>query len=518
MAQSWTQLEIIVVDDGSSDNTAEVAACFSHVGVRLIRQKNQGLAAARNTGLAASHGEFVVFLDADDRLLPTALQHGLECFQTHSECGFVFGGYKAVYANDNHETEVYIPRVRQAEWYLEFLRRNCVAMHGTVMFRRSVLLAVGGYDATLSAAEDYDVYLRVSSRFPVACHFNTVAEYWFHGSNMTGNAALMLKSTLRALGKQKRLLSSAAQQEAWAEGVRYWQHYYGTDLSKIVRGAIRDKRLVLASHKGWVLFRHAPQFFFRQAFRQGSRAVHRLAKSVLPASAQRLAQRALGSSATPPLGAVRFGDLRRLQPIDPDFGFNRGTPIDRYYIEGFLNRNCADIQGRVLEIGDSTYTQAFGAERVRQSDVLHVHAGNPLATFVGDLTEAPQIPSDTFDCFIFTQTLHLIYDFRRALQTIYRILKPGGVLLMTVPGITKIGDAEWSKTWHWSFTSLSVQQMLEEVFPAAQVQVQTYGNLLAAIAFLEGLAAQELPYDKLNAHDSKYTVTVAARALKSSST
>ena len=134
-------------------------------------------------------------------------------------------------------------------------------------------------------------------------------------------------------------------------------------------------------------------------------------------------------------GSVAWGDLRRLEPISRDFGTDRGLPVDRYYIERFLSQNAGDVKGRVLEIGDRTYTVKYGEDRVTRSDVLHVKPGNPVATIVGDLTDAPHIPDDEFDAIILTQTLQFIYDARAAIGTLHRILKPGGVLLATVCGI-----------------------------------------------------------------------------------
>lgn len=144
-----------------------------------------------------------------------------------------------------------------------------------------------------------------------------------------------------------------------------------------------------------------------------------------------------------PTRAVRFGDFRRLVPFSREFGFDRGTPVDRFYIEWFLSCCEADIRGRVLEIGDNSYTKRFGGNRVTHSDVLHVQEGNPQATFIGDLTSAEHIPSDVFDCIILMQTLHLIYDMKAAMRTLYRILKPGGVLLATVPGISQLERGLW---------------------------------------------------------------------------
>lgn len=216
----------------------------------------------------------------------------------------------------------------------------------------------------------------------------------------------------------------------------------------------------------------------------------------------------------PRVGRVRFGSLRRLTPISQVFGFDRGLPIDRHYIERFLSAHASDIRGDVLEIGDDTYTRRFGGERVSKRDVLHISAGNPNATIVGDLSCAEHILSDSFDCVVLTQTLHLIYDVRAALKTLYRILKPGGVLLATFPGISQISNDRWRESWCWAFTHVSARRLFEEMFPAANVRVEVSGNVLAAIAFLHGLAAEELRQDELEYRDSNYEVSIMVRAVK----
>jgi SAM-dependent methyltransferase len=214
------------------------------------------------------------------------------------------------------------------------------------------------------------------------------------------------------------------------------------------------------------------------------------------------------------MGFVNFGDLRRLEPVSREFGFDRGLPIDRYYIEQFLLAHQSDIRGRVLEIGDDAYTRQFGGDRVHIRDVLHVESGNPVATIVGDLTHADHIPSVLFDCFILTQTLHLIFDVPRALQTIYRILKPGGVLLTTFPGISQTSIDRWEESWCWSLTTRSTARLFAEVFPQDHITVRAYGNVLAAISFLQGLAVAELTTDELEAHDSNCELVLSVRAVK----
>jgi len=207
--------------------------------------------------------------------------------------------------------------------------------------------------------------------------------------------------------------------------------------------------------------------------------------------------------------------LQRRTPISRVFGLDRGLPIDRYYIEGFLSGHASDIVGHVLEIGDNTYTRKFGGDRVTTCDVLGVQAGNPSATIVADLTRADQIRPGTFDAIVCTQTLHVIYDVRAAIQTLYRILKPGGVLLATLPGISQISRYDMDR-WgdYWRFTSLSARRLFEEAFPPASVRVEVYGNVLTAIAFLHGLAAEEVDQEALEHQDADYEVLIAVRAVK----
>jgi SAM-dependent methyltransferase len=209
-----------------------------------------------------------------------------------------------------------------------------------------------------------------------------------------------------------------------------------------------------------------------------------------------------------------LGALRRTAPIDPNWGHERGTPIDRVFVDRFIGERAGDVRGRVLEIAAPDYTTRYGTD-VTRVDVLMAKEGNPEATIVGDLTNAPQILDDAFDCAIVTQTLQYVYDVRAALVTLHRILAPGGVLLATVPGITKISppeDAEYGEWWH--YTGRSARRLAEEAFGAGNVEVETYGNVLSAAGFLYGLAAPDLHPEELTARDPLYEVIVGIRAVK----
>jgi SAM-dependent methyltransferase len=217
----------------------------------------------------------------------------------------------------------------------------------------------------------------------------------------------------------------------------------------------------------------------------------------------------------PPVGWVNFGAFRRTKPIAPDYGNSRGLEIDRYYIEKFLSANATDIRGHVLEIKHNTYTQKYGGGRVTKSDVLHKVEGNPDATIVADLSNADDLPSNTFDTIIFSQTLQFIYDIKTTIATLHRILKPGGVLLATGSGMAQISRADFEQ-WgeYWRFTSLSARLLFEEAFPKECISVQAYGNVLAAVSFLEGLAAEDLKKKELDVVDPDYEILIAIRAVK----
>ena len=203
-----------------------------------------------------------------------------------------------------------------------------------------------------------------------------------------------------------------------------------------------------------------------------------------------------------------------VNPVSREWGYDRGTPIDRYYIERFLALHGQDVKGRVLEIGDNSYTRRFGSDRVTTSDVLHVVPGNQQATFVGDLTQADHVPTEVFDCIILTQTLQLIYDLPAALRTVHRILKPGGVLLATFPGLTRISQTEWKGSWFWRLTPASARRLFEAVFSPKNLELTSHGNVLAASAFLYGLAVEELTAAELDHEDPDYDVIVTVRATK----
>ena len=209
-----------------------------------------------------------------------------------------------------------------------------------------------------------------------------------------------------------------------------------------------------------------------------------------------------------------FGELHRLTPIDRNFGWSRGRPIDRHYIEGFLSFHSNDIQGRVLEFQSNTYTREFGGTRVTHVDILDCSRLNPRATIVADIAQANSISPDTYDCIICTQVLCLVFDLRGAVDNLRRILKYGGVVLVTVPGIAHKRVSDESTEDYWRLTSNSARRLFAEAFGSENVEVKTYGNVLAATAFLHGLAVEELSVHEIDYNDPEQEITVAVRAVK----
>ena len=217
----------------------------------------------------------------------------------------------------------------------------------------------------------------------------------------------------------------------------------------------------------------------------------------------------------PAPGRVRWGSLARTSPVSREWGIDRGLAIDRHYIEAFLGAHAGDVRGRVLEVANGRYTRQFG-RGVERGDVLNVVAGAPETTIVADLASGDGIPGETFDCVICTQTLQLVYDVRSAIRTLHRILRPGGVLLATVPGISQISRFDMDR-WgdYWRFSSTSARGLFQAHFDAGALEIRSRGNALSTTAFLFGLSARELTAAELLHFDPLYELVLCIRARRS---
>lgn len=227
LEQTYPEVEIVVVDDGSGDNTFEIATRYP--GVRCVQQANLGVAAARNAGFARSVGEFIVFLDADDRLLPNAIEVGVDALARHPEAGFVAGRCRDVGADGHHLASALQPIVNH-DHYVALLESCFIWSGSSVMYRRGVIEEIGAFDQDRVAGDDYKLYLDIARRCPIHCHGRVVTEYRRHGMNMTRNPGLVLATQLSVLRSQRRDLRNAHERSAWRTGIRRTRAEHGARL------------------------------------------------------------------------------------------------------------------------------------------------------------------------------------------------------------------------------------------------------------------------------------------------
>ena len=245
--QSYHSVEVIVVDDGSTDSTSAVAKSYEHV--RYVRQANSGVTSARNLGITMSSGTYVIFLDADDRLLPHAVETGIKSLEANVNYALTFGTFHRIDAQGNKKSGPHSFELRPYG-FQDFLERNIIGNPGVAVYRKCALLSVHGFDPGNPAAGDYDLYLRISQLYPITCHVHTVLEYRRHGRNMSDDPALMLSGCLAALRKQWSIIKTdPSLKSSYYRGISYWKQYYGEQLVFNLHEhlALRSWRKVLGS-------------------------------------------------------------------------------------------------------------------------------------------------------------------------------------------------------------------------------------------------------------------------------
>jgi glycosyltransferase involved in cell wall biosynthesis len=514
IAQTWQNWELLLVDDGCTDASGTIARRYAASDPDRIRclehpgHRNLGLPASRNLAIQHARGEYLAPLDADDVWLPEKLEQQLAILEAHPEVALLFGaplywhGWsgRAEDRAQDHVIDLKLPanRVYEPPTLLVPLLRGeapwlCPC---DVLMRREAVISVGGFDFPGQVYEDSAFFSKMLLHFPAFMSSRTWDWYRRRPDSMW--AAAKISGTHR-LARERYL--------------KWFRRYLRRQ--GLTRGPVWEA--VLARLQPFQLRSRV----VGRARREVGRALdqgRRVARALLPPRVHWwIRTRVLRRDATtPPPGAIHFGSFRRLTPMSRGFGWDRGgLPVDRYYIEEFLARHVGDIRGHVLEVRDDAYTRRFGGDRVTRVDVLHPTSDNPKATIIADLTCAEQVPSDTFDCIVLTQVLPFILDVSAAIRTLHRILRPGGVVLATVPGITRISRYDMDR-WgdYWRFTSLSARRLFEHEFPHGEVEVEAHGNVLAATGFLHGLASKELRPEELDQHDRDYEVLLTIRAVK----
>lgn len=511
-AQTYRDWELFLVDDGSSDGSTAIARHYAGKYPERVRylehpnHHNRGKTASRNLGSSHARGEYIAFLDADDVWMPHKLEQQVAILDSHPEAAMVYGLSQWWYSwtgrpedrrrDFKHELGVRPNALIEPPDLISLFfltQRAAIPNPSSILVRHDVMEQVKGFDEAFRGI--YDVYEDQAFYAKVALRARVFAanECWDRYRQHPNSSVAAVRNAGQEYSTRLFFLK-------WLAGYLSDQGVTELEIWQALRKELwRCRHPTLA-----------------RAWRDAEDLMLVVARHVLPLPVRRwLWAKRRGIDHATPVGWVRFGSLRRVTPLSREFGFDRGLPIDRYYIDRFLLANAPDIRGHVLEIADNTYTRRFGGDRVIKSDVLHVMEGHPTATIVGDLVCADHIPSDTFDCVILTQTLQFIYDVPAALRTARRILKPGGAVLATVPGITPISHYDMER-WgcFWAFTSLSVRRLFEEVFPATEIRIEVHGNVLAASAFLYGMAAEELQQRELDARDPDYEVIITVRAVR----
>jgi glycosyltransferase involved in cell wall biosynthesis len=509
-AQVYDNWELLLVDDGSTDGGTQIARQYAARYPEKIRylehtgHENRGMSASRNLGIYHARGQYIALLDADDVWLRNKLQYQVEILNRYPEVGLVVGPIEWWYSWSGKSEDrgrdfvaPFPPELRSdsliepPEMLIALIRKATVSTTSSLI-RRGIIERAGGFEENFRGMfEDQAFAAKVylTNRVFVAgdCHYR-----W--RKHPDSCCAIAVESDLyeQARGEFLTWLKDYLARHAFKHSV----------LNSVLETELHKSRMNQASRTvGHSQFK-----------------LLRITKAVLRCGLpETIRERAYNwRHGVPPVGKGQFGHMRRLTPFSRVWGFDRGLPVDRYYIEKFLAMNSGDIEGSVLEFGDGSYTQKFGGSRVVRSEVLYPVEGNPRATIVADLTQAENIPSEQFDCIICTQTLMFIFDVHSAMRTLYRILKPGGVLLLTGAGVSHQISREDMEKWgdYWRFTSLSIRRLCQIVFPPSQITVEAHGNVFVAIAFLHGLASEELRQEELDAKDPDYEVLITVRAVK----
>jgi glycosyltransferase involved in cell wall biosynthesis len=259
--QSHSNVEVLVVDDGSTDDTARVAAAYPSIA--YVCQPNAGTAAARNRGLRDSHGEFVVFLDADDRLLPDAIALAAAYLSGHPDAAFVTGHVRLI---DETGTPGVVPtQDHEPAGYVALLQWNYIWTPGVVMYRRSALDAVGAFDPSAGGSADFELNIRVARRLPIACHHQVILEYRQHDANMTRDPAHMLRSAVSVRRREWRHARRRGARQAWRAGLRVTQAHFGARLIDRIKGDLIAGRGPRALRGLLCLLRYHPAGLARMA-------------------------------------------------------------------------------------------------------------------------------------------------------------------------------------------------------------------------------------------------------------
>ena len=425
----------------------------------------------RDIGMRSSQAEAVCFLEPGILLADTYLGRALEQMKA-KKVAFATSWWERVGSCGERE------RMAVDSCELPVLLARPDAVHPATLFRTSAWKKAGGFDTSLAVGESYELCLRLLSK-------------GWQGAVVT-----------QELVRQTPDRLSPYQRDLWAEGyvpamtsiLNKHRDLFESRVADVLVG--REKTLIELA------LRSRPMVSRREA------AAEELAG--LNAEIQRLTDelRRYGRD------RVDWGDLRRTRPVSSNWGYDRGKPVDRYYIEGFLKEHAGYVRGRVLEIQEDDYSRRFGGDQLESVDVVDIRATNPRANLIADLRRASALSSGVYDCIILTQTIHVIDDMEAVVRECYRLLKPGGTLLVTLPCLSRVCLEYGPDGDFWRATEAGARRLFSAAFPPHAIETRVYGNVLAGTAFTYGLGSEEVTPQELDETDPYHPTLIGVCAIK----
>ena len=508
-AQTYANWELLLVDDGSNDGSTAIALEYASAYPGKIRclehegHRNLGASASRNLGIRNAKGEYIAFLDADDVWLPRKLEQQVEILESHPTAGMLCGPVIAWHSWNGRSSSGARDSVRvlgmeynkvfAPPTLLRYFVCDDSATPGTgsLLVRREIVNSVGGFQEDFRGLyDDQAFYAKVCVVAPILVTDKCSFKYRKHPGSMCSTAI-----------RGKRYLSARLTYLRWLAGYLSARGVADEELWKALRRQL------------WLVRHPALAAALRRVVGISGALRHPSAAALLmrPQSVKQAGKRVRDSVALLGVPEVRARMAIGCEPLSQSWGFDRGLPIHRYYVECFLREAAGDVHGDCLEFQEDSYTTRFGGSAVRTLDVLHLDASNPHATIVADLTQPNDVPSDRFDCIICTHVLHLVGEVDTLVRELRRILKPGGVLLVATPLVSMCGPRSHELC---RLTPEGLQLVLKRAFGEGKVGVRAYGNSLTAAGEIRGLVAGEFSAAELDLEDARFAVEVCARAVK----